>query len=205
MSEPFDASHIGGDVAAFGEQCKAQALAGIAADDWRDVYEWTKSWISSGGGGYLPDAWLVYAVSGLLHKQPRTAVHTIDMALQTWIGGTADRAALTWCRGLLILNHLSDPSTALLDLEDAHPSLPHWLSAGSTEALESCREAASRSRKKKASVPPRPEYDLPLHRGVFSPGASGLAAFAPDVSVRCDGDEPDVWPTVAPFFYAQPN
>jgi len=51
--------------------------------DWHRAYEAAKSWIVGGGGAQLPDPWLVYAASALLHGQPRIAVHSIDSVWAT--------------------------------------------------------------------------------------------------------------------------
>lgn len=42
----FDPAKVpGGDVAKFGAECRAKALDGVTASDWRPIYDWTKSWI----------------------------------------------------------------------------------------------------------------------------------------------------------------
>ena len=45
----FDASKVpGGDVAVGGRDCREHAEEALSADDWRGVYDWTKSWIGWG-------------------------------------------------------------------------------------------------------------------------------------------------------------
>jgi hypothetical protein len=90
------------DVSEFGDQCRRKALGAFEDDDWHGVYCWTKGWIGSGGGAWLPDTWLLYAVSSLLQGQPRGAVHSLDLGLGAWIAGAQDRAALRWLRGWIV-------------------------------------------------------------------------------------------------------
>lgn len=132
-----------------------------------------------------------YAVSALLEGKPRNAVHSLDLGTRTWLAGAVDRAALTWLRGVIVTDRLNDPKTALVDLEAALSLLPSWLSAGATERIERCRDAADRSRKRVAAVQPRPEHV----------GAEQMAhVVAPAVSNRIDGREPEVWPVIASYF-----
>jgi hypothetical protein len=181
----------GGDVARWGEECRAKALAALDAEDWRPVYDWTKSWIGWGGGAWIPDTWLLYAVSALLQGKPRIAVHSLDLGLGFWLAGEADRAALTWCRGAIVMDRLADPKTALLDLEGCHDLLPQWLSPRATERLEMCRDEATKSRKRVPSVKPRP---------LFTGFDHMLDAVAPAVVQRRDGEQPEIWKRVAPYF-----
>lgn len=181
----------GDDVARWGEECRAKALAGLDAEDWRPVYEWTKSWIGWGGGAWIPDTWLLYAVSALLQGKPRIAVHSLDLGLGIWLAGEADRAVLTWCRGAIVMDRLADPKTALLDLEGCHDLLPQWLSPRATPRLEMCREEATTSRKRVPSVKPRP---------LFTGFDHILDAVAPAVVQRRDGEQPELWTRVAPYF-----
>lgn len=184
--EPLSAA----DTAAWGAECERLALEALRAGEWRGVYEWTKSWIARGGGAWLPDTWLLYAASSLLQGQPRGAVHSLDLGLRHWLDGSADRAALTWVRGTVVRYRLSDPRTALLDLESDLP-FPVWVVAGTLgvdEEIRACREEAGRSRKRKATVSVRPD-----HRG---PGTAADVV-APAVVRRLDGDEPRVWAAVA--------
>ena len=190
----FDASKVpGGDVAVWGRDCREHAEIALLADDWRGVYDWTKSWVGWGGGAWLPDSWLLYAASALLKGEPRNAVHSLDLGLGMWIEGPADRALLTWCRGVLVWAVLRDPKTALSDLEAAAGSLPAWLGMDVGSQLQACRASAESSRKRVASVKPRPSLAIP---------ASGRDFVAPQVDVHADGDEPTVWRWVARFFEA---
>jgi hypothetical protein len=183
-------------VGAFGARCRAEAVAGLQAQDWRAVYDWSKSWIGWGGGAWLPDPWLLYAASALLKGEPRTAVHSLDLALRRWLAGQADRAALTWLRGVLVADQLKDPRTALLDLRESRGQLPDWLTAGAEERLAACEAAAATSRKRVPSVKPRPEYAAvaATHDGV-----------APPVGERVDGQRPSVWDHVGPLLTAPPR
>jgi len=188
----FDPSKVpDGDVSRWGADCRAKALAGVAAHEWRDVYGWTKSWIGWGGGAWVPDTWLLYAVSALLEGKPRNAVHSLDLGTRIWLGGAVDRASLTWLRGVIVMDRLNDPKTALVDLEAALSLLPSWLSTGGPERIDRCRDEAGRSRKRVATVQPRPEYV----------GAEQMAhVVAPAVSNRIDGGEPEAWPVIASYF-----
>jgi hypothetical protein len=133
------------------------------------------------------------AVSALLKGQPKIAVRGLDLGLATWLAGPADQAALTWCRGVIVMDRLRDPSTALLDLRDAHQLLPPWIADEAPERLQRCREAAAASRKRVASVGPRPEFT----------GADHVRhTVARRVSDRRDGEKPSVWEDVAGFFTA---
>ncbi len=188
----FDLAKVpGGDVGLWGDECRGKALEALAQADWRGVYEWTKSWVSWGGGAWLPGAWLLYAASGLLHGQPKSAVHTLDLALSTWIEGPCDRAALTWCRGVLVWRDLGDPRTALLDLEAVHDNVPAWLDTDTGLRLERCRQAAGASRKRVPSVKPRTE---------LAPPSAGRGFVAPAVGDHVDGTRPAVWDAVATHF-----
>lgn len=188
----FDPATVpGGDVARWGAECRAKALAGVAAKDWRPVYDWTKSWIGWGGGAWIPDTWLLYAVSALLDGKPRNAVHSLDLGLRVWLSGETDRAALTCLRGQIVMDRLADPKTALLDLEESAASVPAWLQSGASERLERCRADAAKSRKRVPSVKPRP---------TFVGSAESMHVVAPAVGNRADGSEPEVWPAVAGYF-----
>jgi len=181
----------GGDVARWGEECRAKSLAGLDAEDWRPVYDWTKSWIGWGGGAWIPDTWLLYAVSALIQGKPRIAVHSLDLGIGIWLAGEADRATLTWCRGAIVMDRLADPKTALLDLEDCDDLVPQWLTPRSAVRLEKCREDASKSRKRVPSVKPRP---------LFKGFDHILDSVAPAVVRRRDGEQPELWTRVAPYF-----
>lgn len=190
----FDLSKVpSGDVVRWGDECRAKALVGVEAEDWRSVYDWTKSWIGWGGGAWIPDTWLLYAVSGLLQGKPRIGVHSLDLGLGTWLAGEADRAVLTWCRGAIVMDQLADPKTALLDLEDCRDMLPSWLGSRANERLERCRTDAAKSRKRVPSVKPRPSFTGFDHM---------LDQVAPAVVERQDGEQPAVWTRVQKYFSA---
>lgn len=105
----------GGDIAAWGSECRDKALAGAAEGDPRAVHGWTKSWIGWGGGAWIPDTWILYAVAGIMEGKPRIAVHSLDLGIRAWLAGPLDRAGLIWLRGLVVEQRLNDPKTALLD------------------------------------------------------------------------------------------
>jgi hypothetical protein len=51
----FDLARVpGGDVAAWGAECRDKALSGVRDGDWCSIYDWTKSWIGWGGGCMVP-------------------------------------------------------------------------------------------------------------------------------------------------------
>lgn len=51
----FDAAKVpGGDVGRWGAECRANALQGVGSQDWRGVYEWTKSWIGESSVRKVP-------------------------------------------------------------------------------------------------------------------------------------------------------
>ena len=185
----------GGDVAAFGARCRTEAVAGLQAQDWRPVHDWSKSWIGSGGGAWLPGPWLLYAASALLKGEPRIAVHSLDLALRVWLAGRADRAALTWLRGVLVVDQLKNPKAALVDLRESRSQLPDWLTTGADDRLAACEAATATSRMRVPSVKPRPEY---------SPLAATHDGVAPPVSERVDGQRPSVWDQVGPLLTSPP-
>jgi len=188
----FDPAKVpGGDVSLWGADCRAKALEGVAAADWRDVYDWTKSWIGWGGGAWIPDTWLLYAVSALLDGKPRNAVHSLDLGLRVWLAGEKDRAALTWLRGQIVMDRLADPKSALLDLEDSVDMLPTWLQSGAADRLKRCRDEAAKSRKRVPSVNPRPAF-------VGSEDSQDVVA--PAVTDRADGSEPETWTQIEAYF-----
>ena len=190
----FDPTKVpGGDVARWGEDCKARAVAALGEGDWRGVYDWTKSWIGWGGGAWLPDTWLLYATSALLKREPKNAVHSLDLGLGIWIEGPADRALMTWCRGVLVWKVLNDPKTAVIDLSAAALQLPAWLEPGRAALLKRCRDDAAASRKRVPSVTPRPELARP---------AWAQVSVSPAVGGHPDGVSPQVWAAVAPHFSA---
>lgn len=187
----FDLAEVpGGNIAAWGRECCAQALAGIELGDWRPVHDWTKSWVGWGGGAWLPDTWILHAVSGLLQRTPRLAVHGLDLGLRVWLTGAADRAALTWLRGVVVMDRLHDPKSALLDLRAGRELLPAWVSGSPDVRLAECGAAAEVSRKRVSSVKPRPGYVGP---------ESMAHGVAPPIDSRSDGDEPFIWKAVARY------
>jgi hypothetical protein len=189
----FDPAKVpGGDVAAWGAHCRAKALDGLESEDWKIVYDWTKSWVGWGGGAWIPDTWLLYAVSGLLHGQPRSAVHSLDLGIGIWLTGPIDRGLLIWCRGVVVMRYLTDPKTALLDLRSVEEPAT-WLASTMEGAVGRGEQAAAHSRRRKPTVPPRPE---------FTGADSVVAAAAPPVGSRRDGDRPAVWDHVAAYLSA---
>lgn len=172
-------------------ECRQRALAGVADGDWRAVHDWTKSWVGWGGGAWVTDTWLLYAVSALLEGKPKNAVHSLDLGLRTWIEGDADRAVLLWCRGLVIWSALNDPKTAMADLTTAGAAVPSWLTDDPDGSIGACRQAADRSRKRVASVKPAPRLHVPR---------DGRGFVAPPIGHRVDGSAPLVWEDVKTFF-----
>ena len=142
----FDPSKVpGGNVARFGMECRERALAGVADGDSRAVHDWTKSWVGWGGGAWVTDTWLLYAVSALIEGKPKSAVHSLDLGLRTWIEGDSDRAVLQWCRGAVIWSALNDPKTALADLTTTRPAAPRWLTEDPDGRIDACRQAITKS------------------------------------------------------------
>lgn len=139
------------------EDFRLSAAETLRSRDWRATYGRAKEWVYL-GGAFVPETWLVYAASGIFHRQPRTAVHTLDMALGPWIEHAPDRAILLWARATVVRCHLDDPKTALLDYTVALPDAPDWLRPQVATDIEACTNAAARSRKRKPSVKPSPEY-----------------------------------------------
>jgi hypothetical protein len=188
----FDSAKVpGGDVEAFGRECRINALDGVARVEWRPVYQWTKSWITMGGGAWLPDTWMLYAVSALLQRQPKSAVHSLDLGLRHWMSGQQDQAILAFCRGQVISLVMNDPKAAVADLEFGAERAPSWLRNAATDALGAARAATLNSRKRVPSVRPRPDH---------SPQGQLHATVAPPVGDRMDGEEPAVWERVRQFF-----
>lgn len=91
------------------------------------------------------------------------------------------------------MDRLADPKTALLDLEDCYPTLPVWLDPKAGERLEGCRDEATRSRKRVASVEPPP---------AFAGFEKVLHVVTPPVTSRQDGARPEVWSRQADYFTA---
>lgn len=192
----FDPNKVpGGDVLAWGRECRAKALAGVDQGNSQAVHDWTKSWIGWGGGAWLPDTWILYGVAGILDGKPRNAVHGLDLGIRTWLTGASDRAAFTWLRGIVVKERLNDPKTAVLDLRAARDHLPGWLSASADARIAECETAAGSSRKRAPSVKPRPDHVGP---------ASMLHAVAPPIVTRADGQVPDVWSDIGRYFEPLP-
>lgn len=188
----FDPAKVpGGNVGKWGRECARKALSGVEEQDWRTVHDWAKSWIVWGGGAWRPDPWLLYGVSGLLHRQPRISVGGIDLGLKNWVDRREDRAILTFGRGQVIRTALGDPRTALSDLEFAAANSPRWLARSAERAASECAAEAGTSRKRRASVDPRPEHGRPEYlNNTVAPPARRLS----------DGKKPEVWRTIAGYF-----
>jgi hypothetical protein len=169
---------------------RAQAVAALEARDWYGAYQWAKGWIGGGGGAWIIDPWLVYAASALLHRQPRIAVRSLDLALERWISDQVDRAVLLWARGVVIMRHLSDPKTAMQDLEEAARHAPDWLRLEAATTRDTSLTEAARSRKRKAAVKPAPRY--------AGPGSVAEKIQGPRV-VRRPGTKPPVWDDIRPI------
>ena len=140
---------------------RKEAIAALAAGDWYASYQWAKGWIRGGGGAWIVDPWLVYVASALLHGQPRTAVHSTDLALKHWIPEAEDRAILLWIRGEIVRRRLNDPKAALANLASAAESAPSWLAEQAAADHQACEIEASASRKRKPSVGSAPDYEGP--------------------------------------------
>jgi len=171
------------------DEYRAKVRDALSAKDWQAVYAWTKGWVGQAGGAWLPEAWLAYAASGLLHGQPRVAVRSVDLGLGNWIEDQADRSILLWARGSVVMRYLDDPKTALADLENAAPSAPPWLAPHVIEDTAACRTAAAMSRKRKPSVQPAPSLgsSRSAHDKVASPGHHE------------PGARPALWDALLPF------
>jgi len=63
-------------------RCRGQAVAAMEFGDWHAAYQAAKWWVAQGGGAWTPGALLLYTVSAVLHGQPRTGVHSMDVALR---------------------------------------------------------------------------------------------------------------------------
>jgi hypothetical protein len=178
---------------AWGEKMRRDALTCLAQGDWHGAYEDAKSWISIGGGAWILDPWLIYVASALLHGQPRQAVHSVDIPLQSWIADPMDRAILHWVRAAIIHRRLRDPKTARADYDRASATAPPWLHGTVLADLDACAQDAERSRKRKASVGPAPEY-----RGAY---AHDIVA-PPQENRPPPGSVPAVWDAVLPYLQA---
>lgn len=169
--------------AAFGSEARRLALEAYEARDWRGIYDWTKSWITSGGGAWVLDAWLLYVISALLHGQPRTAVHSVDLALRTWIEAPADRGLLRWVRAAVIHQRLRDPKTAQEDYAAAGEAAPSWLKERIDQDAAECAADAQKSRKRKPSIAEAPNFEH-MDRSFV----------APPTARNEPGSVPTVWP-----------
>ena len=172
---------------------RREALECLAKGDWYGAYEGAKSWISIGGGAWILDPWLVYVASSLLHAQPRQAVHAIDIPLENWITDPMDRAILQWVRAAIIHRRLRDPKTALADYERASTGAPPWLHGQVMADLEACARDAERSRKRKPSVGPAPEYRGAYAHDIIAP---------PQETRHSPGSVPAVWDALLPYLQA---
>lgn len=142
------------------------------------------------GGAYLTEAWLMDVCSALLHRQPKTAVHACDLALQLWVERPRDRAVLHFVRGLLIADHLADPKSAVGDLVLAADG-PAWLGG---EELARVRAAAAASRVRVPRAKPAPAYDR-AYLGMVSVSAP------PPVPEPLpeDGAQQELWSQALPY------
>lgn len=172
------------------ERWRHEAVKALAAGDWYGAYSTAKGWISAGGGAFQLDPWLVYAASALIHGQPKTAVHSVDLGLQHWTADSEEQAVLRWVRGMIIWRRMNDPKSALPDLEVAAAEAPGWLDSANGD-LEACRAAAATSRKRTPSVKAAPPY-----RG---PGTAAEIVARPPTS-RQLGAMPGVWVAVVVHF-----
>lgn len=166
------------------------AAEGLAERDWRTTYDAAKGWVSRGGGAWIPECWLVHAASGVLHRQPRTGVHALDLALGNWVSAEPDRSILLWARASIVWHWLDDPKTAEADFTAAGTASPAWLQPRLEHDVEACREAAALSRKRKAAVASAPGYATePLAHGTV----------APREATHEPGVEPELWDLAVPI------
>lgn len=81
----------------------AEAIAKyLQVGDWHEAYTWIKGWVGSGGGQHLPEAWLAYAATAVLQKQPKNAVHSLDIGLKHWVQDPIDREILLHARDSIV-------------------------------------------------------------------------------------------------------
>jgi hypothetical protein len=166
------------------------AANGLAERDWRTTYDAAKGWVSRAGGAWIPEAWLVYAASGLLHAQPRVGVRSVDLGLNNWVSAAPDRSILLWARALITWRYLKDPKTAASDLTSAAPDVPNWLRGRLERDQEACKEAAAISRKRKPSVADAPEYaEEPVAHDTVAARVAGHEI----------GSEPMLWSLLLPI------
>jgi hypothetical protein len=166
------------------------AATGLSEGDWRTTYDAAKGWVSRAGGAWIPEAWLVYAASGLFHGQPRIGVRSVDLALSNWVNAAPDRSILLWARASITWRYLADPKTAEPDFASAAPNSPAWLRGQLEQDWEGCTAAAPLSRKRKPTVAPAPHY-----------AEQSLAhdTVAPPEAEHGVGAEPTLWPLLFPI------
>ena len=133
----------------------------VERGDSLGAYRWAKGWIGSGGGALLLDPWLIYAATSLMRRQPKNAVHSVDLALRSWIVRSKDRAILHWVRAEIVRQWMNDPKSALPDYRMAQEASPAWLAERVAGDVVACAVQASASRKRKPSVGSAPAYELP--------------------------------------------
>jgi len=175
------------------KEYRSSIRAHLERDDWHGAYEWAKGWISGGGGATLLDPWLAYVASALLQGQPRTATHSIDLALRSWIPRRADRSVLHWTRSRIIRFRLNDPKTACTDLERATQSTPSWLRAEVRRDIEDCAAESALSRKRKPSVTPAPDFQAEEAAHMLAVVSNRLGDL-PEA-----GSQPGLWVVVHPY------
>lgn len=186
-----DVQHLTGmNPDAWGQKMREEALDCLSQGDWHGAYEDANSWISLGGGAWILDPWLVYVASAMLHGQPRQAVHAVDIPLENWIADPMDRANLHWVRAAIIHRRLHDPKTALADYERASATAPPWLYGQIMSDRKACTQEAARSRKRKPSVEPAPEYRGDYAHDIVAP---------PQGHSPPPGSVPTVWDVVLPY------
>ncbi len=168
------------------EDYRREAKTALEQGDWHEAYLWAKGWIGSGGGARSLEPWLVYLASALQQGQPRTAVHSADLALAHWIEGERARAVLHYARGEVIRRHLRDPKTARADLDAAGDAAPAWLADTVAEARAACESEAGTSRKRKPSVGRAPRFS----------GADMDEPVAADPEVDVSDSPPELWDVV---------
>jgi hypothetical protein len=165
------------------------SAAGLTERDWRTTYDAAKGWVSRAGGAWIPEAWLVYAASGLFHGPPRIGVRSVDLGLSNWVNAAPDRSILLWARASITWRYLADPKTAAPDFSAAAPDAPVWLRGQLRHDHEGCREAAAASRRRKPTVAEAPGYanQTLAHDTV-----------APPVAGHEPGSEPMLWSLLVP-------
>ncbi len=176
------------------QACRTTAEQALKDGDWHEAYLWTKSWISRGGAGRV-EPWLLYVASALQQGWPKTAVHSCDLGLSTWIDDGPSRAVLNFVRGEVIRRHLNDPKTAAADLEVAATACPVWLASDLEHARTACTAGVVKSRKRKPTVGPAPTFNSKTDRSFTS---ETLPA-----SYDITAEPPPTWPTVRSILQSQ--